>query len=47
MSTYSPIFALSQVPIGALAERMRHKPLLVCVPLLLASAWVLSRVPEG
>lgn len=29
MSTYSLVFVLSQVPIGALAEQMRHKPLLV------------------
>lgn len=29
MSTYSMVFVLSQVPIGALAGRMRHKPLLV------------------
>jgi MFS family permease len=29
MSTYSLVFVLSQVPIGALAEQARHKPLLV------------------
>lgn len=29
MSAYGLAFVLSQVPIGALAERMRHKPLLV------------------
>jgi len=29
MSTYSLVFVLSQVPIGALVERTRHRPLLV------------------
>jgi MFS family permease len=29
MSAYSLVFILSQVPVGALAERIRHRPLLV------------------
>ena len=39
MGAYSLVFVLSQVPIGALAERIRHKPLLIGCGLTAALAF--------
>jgi hypothetical protein len=40
-------FTVTPALVGVVAGLGVHVPFLLCVPLLLASAWVLSRVPEG